>query len=113
MNSQQISVLASFLAAGVEFAVVGGVAVNVHGYLRATHDLDIFIRQQKKTPGLLTTRCLPWEFLSKGWNPATSWMMSRTYALGQKRITSTYLLRSARCPSIRFGETGFKRRSMG
>jgi len=44
MNEKQISLLAAFTAAGVEFAVVGGVAVNTHGYVRATHDLDIFIR---------------------------------------------------------------------
>ncbi len=44
MNTKQISLLAAFAAAGVEYAVVGGVAVNAHGYLRATHDLDIFIR---------------------------------------------------------------------
>lgn len=44
MNSKQISLLAAFAAAGVEYAVVGGVAVNAHGYLRTTHDLDLFIR---------------------------------------------------------------------
>jgi predicted nucleotidyltransferase len=44
MNEKQISLLAAFAAAKVEFAVVGGVAVNVHGYVRATNDLDIFIR---------------------------------------------------------------------
>ena len=44
MNSRQISLLAAFAAAKVEFAVVGGVAVNRHGYLRATNDLNIFIR---------------------------------------------------------------------
>jgi len=44
MNEKQISLLAAFAAAGVEFAVVGGVAVNAYGYVRATHDLDIFIR---------------------------------------------------------------------
>ena len=44
MNSKQISLLAAFLAAKVEYAVVGGVAVNAHGYSRATNDLDIFIR---------------------------------------------------------------------
>jgi hypothetical protein len=44
MNEKQISLLAAFAAAGVEFAVVGGLAVNAHGYARATHDLDIFIR---------------------------------------------------------------------
>jgi hypothetical protein len=44
MNKKQISLLAAFLAANVEYAVVGGVAVNTHGYIRATNDLDIFIR---------------------------------------------------------------------
>lgn len=44
MNERQISLLAAFAAAKVEFAVVGGVAVNMHGYVRATNDLDIFIR---------------------------------------------------------------------
>jgi hypothetical protein len=44
MNEKQISLLAAFAAAKVEFAVVGGVAVNMHGYVRATNDLDLFIR---------------------------------------------------------------------
>jgi hypothetical protein len=44
MNKKQISLLAAFAAARVEYAVVGGVAVNAHGYVRATNDLDIFIR---------------------------------------------------------------------
>ncbi len=44
MNEKQISLLAAFADAGVEYAVVGGVAVNMHGYVRATHDLDLFIR---------------------------------------------------------------------
>ena len=44
MNSKQISLLAAFAAAKVEYAVVGGVAVNAHGYARTTNDLDIFIR---------------------------------------------------------------------
>jgi hypothetical protein len=44
MNEKQISLLAAFAAAKVEYAVVGGMAVNAHGYVRATHDLDIFIR---------------------------------------------------------------------
>jgi hypothetical protein len=44
MNKRQISLFAAFLAAKVEYAVVGGVAVIAHGYLRATNDLDVFIR---------------------------------------------------------------------
>jgi hypothetical protein len=44
VNETQLGLFAAFLNAGVEFAVVGGVAVNVHGYVRATYDLDVFIR---------------------------------------------------------------------
>ena len=44
MNEKQTLLLAAFLAANVDYAVVGGVAVNAHGYVRATNDLDIFIR---------------------------------------------------------------------
>ena len=36
MNKKQISLLAAFVAAKVDYAVVGGVAVNAHGYMRAT-----------------------------------------------------------------------------
>ena len=29
---------------GVDFVVIGGIAVQAHGYLRGTHDLDIVVR---------------------------------------------------------------------
>lgn len=44
MHQDHLSLLTSLLAAGVELVVVGGVAVNAHGYVRATNDIDIFIR---------------------------------------------------------------------
>src|SRR5688572_6300196 len=31
-------------AEGVDYVVVGGVAMNLHGVVRATEDLDVFIR---------------------------------------------------------------------
>jgi len=65
MNEKQISLLAAFAAAKVEYAVVGGVAVNVHGYVRAHQRLDIFIRQQQKMPAPHSTPCSPSEFRSK------------------------------------------------
>ena len=34
----------AFLAAGVEFLVVGSYALARHGYVRATLDLDVFVR---------------------------------------------------------------------
>ena len=36
--------LCAFNAEGVEYLVVGGHAVNVHGVPRLTKDLDVFIR---------------------------------------------------------------------
>ena len=44
MNTKQISLLTAFLAAHVDYVVVGGVAVNAYGYVRATNDLDLFVR---------------------------------------------------------------------
>jgi len=39
-----LRVIASLNEAGVEYVVVGGVALNIHGLVRATEDLDIFVR---------------------------------------------------------------------
>jgi acylphosphatase len=35
--------LAALVRAGVDFAVVGGVAVSLNGYIRATEDVDIIV----------------------------------------------------------------------
>ncbi|MGB0679315.1 MAG: nucleotidyl transferase AbiEii/AbiGii toxin family protein [Polyangiales bacterium] len=39
-----VAVVRSLNAAQVDYAIVGGVAMNLHGLLRATEDLDLFIR---------------------------------------------------------------------
>jgi len=39
-----LRVIASLNEAGVEYVVVGGVALSVHGLVRATEDLDLFVR---------------------------------------------------------------------
>jgi hypothetical protein len=41
-----LRVLSSLNEAGVDYVVVGGVAMNLHGFVRATEDLDIFIRPE-------------------------------------------------------------------
>ena len=43
-RTEQVGLFAALLAAGVEYAVVGGVAVNAHGFVRNTRDLDVFLR---------------------------------------------------------------------
>lgn len=39
-----LRVIASLNEAGVDYVLVGGAALNVHGLVRATEDLDIFVR---------------------------------------------------------------------
>lgn len=41
--------------AGIDYALIGGVAVNSHGYVRATHDLDILsaIQDEQRLHALL------------------------------------------------------------
>ncbi|MBX3272228.1 MAG: hypothetical protein KF729_18330 [Sandaracinaceae bacterium] len=41
---EALRVIASLNAEGVEYVVVGGVAMNLHGLVRATEDLVVFIR---------------------------------------------------------------------
>jgi predicted nucleotidyltransferase len=39
-----VRLLAALEADGVEYVLVGGVAVNLHGIVRATEDVDLFVR---------------------------------------------------------------------
>jgi hypothetical protein len=39
-------VIARLNEAGVECVVVGGVALHLHGPIRATEDLDVFVRPE-------------------------------------------------------------------
>ena len=39
-----VEVLAAFETEGVEYVVIGGAAVNAHGLVRATEDLDVMVR---------------------------------------------------------------------
>lgn len=41
---QFLHVLRAFQRHGVDYIVVGGVAVNLHGIVRATEDIDLFVR---------------------------------------------------------------------
>lgn len=41
---QALEVLAALRRRGVDYAVVGGIALALHGIVRATEDLDLFVR---------------------------------------------------------------------
>jgi predicted nucleotidyltransferase len=49
--------LALLAEAGVEFIVVGGVAVSIQGYVRLTEDVDILVEESEENLGKLL-RCL-------------------------------------------------------
>ena len=37
-------ILVTLSAYGIDFVVVGGIAVQTHGYIRGTHDVDVVAR---------------------------------------------------------------------
>lgn len=41
---EALRVIGSLNAARVDYVVIGGVALNIHGLVRATEDLDVFVR---------------------------------------------------------------------
>lgn len=41
---EALQVIQAFNDEGVDYVVVGGVAMNLHGLVRATEDLDVFVR---------------------------------------------------------------------
>ena len=43
---QSLRIIASLNEAAVDYAVVGGVAMNLHGFIRATEALDLFVRAE-------------------------------------------------------------------
>jgi len=46
LDEDLISFWNSFAASDVLYIMVGGFAVNMHGYLRATQDVDIWIKDE-------------------------------------------------------------------
>ncbi len=51
IRSEQVGFFAALLAHRAEFVVVGGVAVNAHGFVRNTRDLDVFLRPTVENAG--------------------------------------------------------------
>jgi hypothetical protein len=55
MNPDFRDLLAEFNAAGVEFLVVGAHALAAHGLVRATKDLDVWVRAEPQNAGRVLT----------------------------------------------------------
>jgi hypothetical protein len=52
---EHLLLLEKLINAGVEFIIIGGYAVNYHGYNRTTGDLDIWIKPENKNRDILLT----------------------------------------------------------
>lgn len=48
-----LELMASFEKNDVEYIVIGGLAVNLHGFTRNTQDIDLFIQPEKENIGRL------------------------------------------------------------
>jgi len=55
MNPDFKELLLAFNAHGVEYLVVGAHALAVHGHVRATKDLDVWVRPDSKNAGRVLT----------------------------------------------------------
>jgi hypothetical protein len=56
--------LVALVHGGVDFAVVGGVAISMNGYVRATEDVDIVVNSAPENLRKLLQSLLPW---GEGW----------------------------------------------
>jgi predicted nucleotidyltransferase len=58
--------LEKLLRAGVKFIIIGGYAVNYHGYNRTTGDLDLWIKPDNKNRDILITVLKEFDFQTEG-----------------------------------------------
>ena len=52
-RDELLRLLRSFEAEGLEYVLIGATAMGLHGILRATEDVDLFVRE---TPAMLAER---------------------------------------------------------
>jgi hypothetical protein len=57
---QYEKLLVGLVQAGVDFAAVGGVAVSLNGFVRATDDVDIIVQASPDNIGKLLTCLAGW-----------------------------------------------------
>ena len=55
MTGNSLAAIDALIAAGLDLVVIGGLAVNAHGFARATEDTDVVLRRDEKSlPRLLS-----------------------------------------------------------
>ncbi|MDX1115862.1 hypothetical protein GOL31_29425 [Sinorhizobium medicae] len=60
LSHNELELLEALINADVEFVIVGGAAVNAHGYRRAREDIDILLRQTRTNLARLIDVQLNW-----------------------------------------------------
>jgi hypothetical protein len=66
-------ILEKLIAAKIDFMLIGGYAVNIHGYNRTTADLDIWIKPSNENKLFLMDVLLELGFSEEGVNTIRSW----------------------------------------
>ena len=76
----------SFVEASVEFVVVGGFAVAVHGEPRFTADIDVFVRSSKENARRVRAALAEFGFGDVKWAPDEFGRPDCTVMLGRKPL---------------------------
>lgn len=79
-NIGLLSLLDDLVASGIPCVVIGGFAVNFHGYVRATEDLDLIVRRTPEIDEQLFSVLSKWDsfWISDEIDPATNLEFTRT-----------------------------------
>jgi hypothetical protein len=87
-----VSILEPLKRHGVPFVIVGGHAVNFHGYVRSTEDVDIvWLRSPATETGLFAALTeLDAQYIGADIDPETG--IERTHPVSRERIQSHHLL---------------------
>jgi len=64
---------------GVDFILVGGYAVNYHGYNRVTGDMDIWVRPDNETKKVLLSTLKKLEFDEEGLTELEGWDFTKPH----------------------------------
>jgi hypothetical protein len=85
-------ILLALLNHGIDFVIIGAHAVNFHGYIRLTEDLDlVWLRSQPAEKNLLAAlKEIGAEFISETIDPATG--IERSFPVTPPYIESTHLM---------------------
>lgn len=86
MHSDWIDRLREFEAAGVEYLLVGGHALTVHGYIRVTTDLDLLVRPTPENSRRVFAALTRFGAITVGLSPTDFANEQTVFGIGQRPL---------------------------